>query len=233
MSGLYSRLKDSAVTPEGFDFFCDFIRQDEIADGGSIDGTAISSGTIATQATNGGWARLSGAATTDDSGYQIQALAAHAPTDGKLITFKARLQVSETTSTNVATESDLYVGLFPVDTSIVASLPTDGIYFVKADGGTSISCVVRAASTNVSVVWSGTFDKLVHTYGIMVRPDTTNSTNNSIVSFSIDGVEVARSAPVAIPASTVILTPTIAFQSGDNTGTKFVDVDYIGTYQDR
>lgn len=225
------KLNDAAAIPGAFMFFTDFIRQDDIADGGAIDFVAIGSGTIATQAANGGWVRLSGAATTDDSGAQIQALAAHACTTGKTLAMKTRGQLNESTSTNVVTESDLYIGLFPVDTSIVASLPADGIYFVKADGGTTITCVVRVASSNVfSVTLAATAytqDKLIHAFGISIYPNGANST----VSFVIDGVEVARAAATTLPATSVFLTPTIAEQSGDNTGTKFLDVDYLGSWQ--
>lgn len=227
---LEEHLIDSAAVPLGFSLFTDFIRQDDIADGGAFDWTAVGTGTIATQAANGGWGRISGAATTDDSGGQVQGLAAHVCTSGKVITFKTRAQLNESTSTNATIESDLYAGLFPVDTSIVASLPADGIYFVKADGATAITCVVRVGGTNVySQAIVPVIDELVHTYGIAIFPNG----SNSIVEFSMDGVSVARATGVSLPASTVILTPTIAFQSGDGTGTKFVDVDYLGSYQAR
>jgi hypothetical protein len=123
----------------------------------------------------------------------------------------------------------VYLGLFPVDTSIVASLPADGIYFVKADGGTAINCVVRVGSANLlsQAITTPVMDKSVHTYGIGIYP---NGTSSSVV-FSIDGVVVCRADSLSLPASSVILTPSIAFQSGDNTGTKYVDVDYIGSHQ--
>lgn len=228
--GLLDHLRDAASTPAAFFAFADFIRQDDVADGGAADFTAIATGTFATSAANGGWGRLSGAATTDNSGGQLQLLAAHACTTGKTLAMKARAQIGEATTTNAATDSDLFIGLFPVDTSIEASLPDNGIYFSKPDGGTAIKAIVRVAGANVvEQTLSVTADKDVHTYGISVQPNGTDST----VTFSIDGVAVARCSGISLPADTVILTPTIAFQSGDNTGTKYIDVDYVGSYQAR
>lgn len=228
---LLNHLIDPALTPAYFGFFEDFLREDGIADGGAFDFTAIAVGTLATNAANGGWARISGVATTDDSGGQIQAKGAHVATDGKFIGCKTRMQLNESTSTNGATESEWYVGLFPVDTSIVASFPADGVYFAKADGGTAIQCIVRVGGVNVfSTTITATADKSTHHYGIGIVPSTANG---ATVEFSLDGVRVARADGLALPASSVVLTPSIAFQSGDATGTKFLDVDYVGSIQAR
>lgn len=229
-----THLRDAAATPADFGLFSDFVSNDAAVDAnGPFDFVAIASGTFATQAANGGWIRISGVATTDDSGGQIQACGAHACTDGKVLNYKARAQLNESTSTNVATESDAYFGLLPVDTSIVASFPADGIFFKKIDGGTAIVCVVRVGSTDVySQTITPVMDKLVHTYGIAIWPD---STNGAHVEFSIDGVVVARAqgSTITLPATTVYLTPSVAFQTGDATGTKWLDVDYVGSYQKR
>jgi adhesin HecA-like repeat protein len=227
-----AKLNDSGATPAWFGVFADFVRFDDIADGGAFDFTAIGSGTGAVNAANGGVMRLSGAATTDNSGGQIQANGSHVATAGKALHFKTRCQITESTSTNSATESDLFLGFFPVDTSIEASLPADGIYFVKADGGTTISCIVRVGSSSTTITPTATaftMDGSNHTYGISVYPNGTSST----VEFNIDGVTVARHTGVSLPASTVYLTPSVAFQSGDNTGTKWCDVDYVGSCQAR
>lgn len=225
-------LRDPASFPPGFYFFEDFLRQDAPVDLGALDFTAVGGtiGTLATQAANGGVARISGAATVTASGGQLQAEGAHVVTDGKFLSFKARAQINESTSSNGATASDLYLGLFPVDTSIVASLPADGIYFVKANSGTAIQCIVRVNSVNVfSQTIVPVADKLMHTYGIGIVPANGVCT----VEFSMDGARVARVDGVTYPASTVFLTPSFAFQSADTTGTKFSDLDYIGSYQDR
>lgn len=234
--GVLDHFNDASAVPP-ISIFTDFTRQDDPADGGALDFTTVSSGTnngtIAIQATGGGFARISGVATTDATGGQIQGPGAFTNVVGKNIVFKCKAVLNDSTSTNVATESQQYIGLFPVDTSIDASLPTDGIYFVKADGGTTVQCITRVGSSNTTTsVAAATFtqDKSSHRFGITVFPA---GDLLSTVEFSIDGVTVARHVNVSLPAVTVILAPAYAFRSGDATGTKWADVDYIGAYQDR
>jgi hypothetical protein len=223
------RINDSAAGPLAFGFFEDFVFQSPTA---LLTGTAISSGTAATNAANGGWARLAGAATTDNSGYQLQAAGAHAATALKSMTFKARGQLGEATSANVATESDLWLGFLPVDTSIVASEPVDGIYFLKADGGTTLKCEIRVNNATPTYTLSHTtaFDTSVHTFGISVDPVSDSRWD---VKWFLDGAVIATARDQALPASSVLLAASVAFQSGDNTGTKRFDLDYIGSYQER
>jgi hypothetical protein len=59
---------------------------------------------------------------------------------GKDFFFKCRVKV------NGATQSDMIVGLHITDTSPVAAI-TDGIYFLKSDGSTTVSLVVNKDST--------------------------------------------------------------------------------------
>lgn len=203
--------------------------------GGSFGYTPIAAGTLTSNAANGGWARISGPATTDDAGGQLQARGIHVLANDKNVSFKARGKVSETTSTNSATESDLWLGLMAVDTSIVASAPTDYVVFRKDDGGTTIKCEYRIASaTAVSfTVPAATFTMVAGTtyaFGISVQP---RSGANSIIEWSVDGVVVYRLTGIDLSTLTVALTPSVAFQTGDATGTKFLDLDYIGSYQVR
>lgn len=234
--GALDHLTDAAAVPPIF-IFDDFIRKDGAVDGGPFDYTSQSSGTndgtIAIQATAGGYARLSATATVDVTGGQIQSCGAFTNVVGKNIVFKCKAVLNDSTSTNVATESQQYIGLFPVDTSIDASLPTDGIYFVKADGGTTIQCITRVGSSNTTTsVAAGVFtqDKSAHKFGITVFPLGDSLSN---VEFVIDGVTVARHLNVSLPAAAVIMAPAYTFRSGDATGTKWADVDYLGAYQDR
>lgn len=63
---------------------------------------------------------------------------------GKQMWLRARFKVSD------ATESDLILGLYITDTSPLASLPSDGLYFYKADGSTSLLFSVRKNGTSSS-----------------------------------------------------------------------------------
>jgi hypothetical protein len=225
------QLLDPAAIPDSFGIFTDFIRADEAtATGGAVTFTVIATGTAATDALNGGSLRISGQATTTASGGNIQSAAAHIIADGKFLGFKCRAKLNESTSTNVATLSTLLLGLFPTDTSLLASVPDDCIYFTKPTAGTAIYAKVRVGGVEVfTSTLANVADKSFHHYGIGVIPNGATST----IDFSIDGVLVARATGLTMEANTVVLAASAEFQSGDNTGTKWVDIDYIGSVQKR
>lgn len=237
------RLFDSAAGPVVSEFFVDFTRQDDfgsVAAGTSVDGggaflsTVVGSGTMTrpTQPYVGGWARLSGAATTDNSGINAQSIPFVWMAKDKTATFKARAILNESTSTNAATESDLLLGFSAAGTGLIASAPNDGIFFRKDDGGTNLVAVIRAGGSDIATQTVATFDKTVHTYGIQVDITSVASTTpTGNVTFTIDGVPVARFTSKQLPATTVPMAVTIAYQTGDNTGTKWIDLDYIGGLQ--
>lgn len=64
---------------------------------------------------------------------------------GKDLIMKARFKVSDATNTAVV------IGAATVDTSLAASLPTDGIYFYKASAATSLIASVRVAGASSSI----------------------------------------------------------------------------------
>jgi len=230
-----AKLTDAAAVPYTFGYFNDFTRPDDFVTAGGVTGTAISSGTLAAQATNGAWARLSSVANTASTGYQIQTAASFVVTQGKPLMFKIRQQVGEATSTDGATDSLWFVGLAVIDTSLVASAPTDGFWFGKADTTSAITINARAASgTATSTTLPSTYveDKAVHTYGINVTPVTSTTCD---VQFFIDGVRVGAHLGVTSPLSTIVLAASAAFNSGaaGTTGTKRLDIDYIGAAQVR
>lgn len=242
MLALMNQFLDSASKPPGFYSYCDFTRNDDNANTtltGAFVGTALSSGTGAVLSANGGWITLSGAATTDNSGYQIQIAGIHAVTANKRMIFKCRGDLNEATSTNGATECDLLMGLVNVDTTLIDGTATvtftDGFYFFKPDGGTTINCVTRAASSNQNSVTPAaaafTMDSAAHEYGIAVFVDPAGTTG--VIEFAIDQVNVARHTVALMPLSTIILSPSVAYVTGDNTGTKGCAVDYVFSYQDR
>ena len=63
---------------------------------------------------------------------------------GKKVWVKYRITLSD------ATQSDCVVGLCILDTTLIASAPTDGVYFRKDDGDTQWDFTVRASSAMVS-----------------------------------------------------------------------------------
>lgn len=64
---------------------------------------------------------------------------------GKGFWLRSRFKISD------VTEADMIIGAYITDTSPLASLPSDGIYFYKADGSTSLLFSVRKNGTSSSV----------------------------------------------------------------------------------
>jgi hypothetical protein len=221
-------------SPPAFLWTKDFTSDEDLTEGVA---TLIASGTaVVTDTVVGGAMRLSGAATTDDSGAEFQEdAAAFALSLGARIRFEARVMFDETTSTDVETQSDFFVGFGALDTSIIASAPTNGLYFRKDDGDANIDVIIRTAGTDalvatpVATIVSDTW----YRFGIDVQVDSTTS-GKGTVTFYINGTSVGSHTFVSgLPATTTLMAPFVAFQSGNATGTKWVDVDYINMEQTR
>jgi hypothetical protein len=200
-----------------FNSAADVIDDDDFA----ID--LISSGTVAKTSLDGGAALVSGAATTDNSGANLQNSGCVVNlTAGKPIRCSLTAQLTETTSTNGATESDIWFGLFIVDASIIASAPNDtSFYFRKDEGDTNIDCVTKVGTaTAVATLAVATMDSSKHTYDVVVTPNIGDATSAK-VEFLIDGVKVHSESVTGLTAS-VDLAWSLAYQTGDNTGTKSI-----------
>jgi hypothetical protein len=104
--------------------------------------TAVGAGTTALTDIDGGAILLTNAAADDDSRFHQKVGEGFLMTAGKPAIFKARFKVSD------ATQSDLVIGLQVTDTTPLDA--TDGIYFIKADGSTSLSAVCRKNATTGS-----------------------------------------------------------------------------------
>lgn len=103
--------------------------------------TVIGTGSNALVAGEPGGALASTNSAADNDGVQYQLTAAtFVPVAGKRAWFKARFKVSD------ATQSDLLIGLAALDTTLLGATGgdgvTDGIFFAKDDGSTSlyVSC---------------------------------------------------------------------------------------------
>lgn len=200
-------------------------------------GSALSSGTYAMSTDEKfGVAVLSGAATTDNSGAQIQVdMEAFSLVAGKMVDFICRAKLSD------GTEDELFMGLGITDTTFLDGTGTlagglthtDSIGFYKPDGETNIYGVVRRDSVNAvtgAIPLTGTSYN-VFAFRVIMDP-VTNGTGTVV--FYLNGSEVGRLTSANMPYdSEEILTPTIAFVSGNSTGTKTATVDYVGVRQER
>lgn len=206
----------------------------------AFTGTALSSGTGAvTVDRKFGVYRMSGAATTDNSGFQIQGdMETFALAIGKRTLFETQLQCSD------MTESEILAGLCITDTTLIDAGGTfaaadlthsDGVGFYKPDGQTTWYVYIMRDS--VIVASSGPFTGVANDtnirLGLEVRMDA-NTAGKGKALFYINGQLVAGLDSSTMPyESEEILTPSVAFNTGDNLGTKTCDVDYVRAAQER
>lgn len=206
-----------------------YIRRDYFFDGattlandGWTVGSAIASGTATvSNAIPGGALRISGAATTDNSGRQVQrATETFALVAGKRSGFEVNFRVSD------ADQVDLKCGVAVTDSTILASDPSDGIWFYLADGSSTAFGSIKRDSAEKGLVQLGAIsDDTWHTVRCEITMDASTAGLASSVEWFVDGTNVASLRDVAqMPYDgEEILAEFMAMQSGDATGTKTAD----------
>jgi hypothetical protein len=165
--------------------------------------------------------RIAGAATTDNSGAEVQRDAATVAFEvSQTYRMLGRFNLSD------STQCDFYTGLCTLDTSIIASLPTDGILLQKLDDVATLDVLVRKAGTTqvtlsaVATLASATW------YEFALQVAMTSTTGTGTVTLWLNDVVVATFSTAFLP--TGMLAEFAAMQSGNATGTKTADVDFIG-----
>jgi hypothetical protein len=202
--------------------------------------TALNSGTGAvTVDRKFGVYRMSGAATTDNSGFQMQMdMEAFSLVAGKKTRFETKVQCTD------MTESEILAGLIITDTTLIDAGGTfaaadlthsDGVGWYKPDGQTTwYAYIIR---DSVIVASSGPFTGVANDtdlrLGIEVRMDA-NTAGKGKALFYMQGQQMCGLDSTTMPYdSEEILTPSAAFNTGDNVGTKTCDWDYIRAAQER
>ena len=202
--------------------------------------TALSSGTGAvTTDENLGVYTLSGAATTDNSGFQLQGdMETVSLNLGKKVLFMERLKGSD------ATESEYFAGLSITDTTMLSGTGTlaiasvtmsDAIGFYKPDGqATYYGVIIRdSVLTSVGPFATSMADDTYLRLSFEIQMDGTTA-GKGTVNFYMNNVQVGQLTSTTMPYDTEeILTPATAFVTGNNTGTKTAKVDYIGVAVER
>jgi len=165
-------------------YFDDFLRWSE--DEWTI--TVVSAGdgdsTVAATGLAGGQIRVDTATDENDGAQaQLDAISFALPAAGKLW-FEARVEITEE-----VTQSDWFIGLLALDTTIIAGVPDNHVYFHKDDGDIKIdfandkagtptanadvaSCVVDTA-VRLGFYWDGT-TIYIYVNGVVVATSTTN-----------------------------------------------------------
>jgi len=194
----------------------DWTRDDDSATGRFFTLTALASGTfVCSDAGPEPFARVSGAATTDNSGSNfLSTVALLGMAENRVARFATRLSFSE------ATESEFYFGWVSQDTDLAGGF-NHGFYLRKADGSTALEIVTELSTTEVeaktvhTVVAGTAFDVAVEVIGL-------SATEQQVVVY-INGL-VAYNKKVAGPVTAnEVLRLGGEFRSGDTTGTRYVD----------
>jgi len=136
---------------------------------------------------------------------------------GKELFFEARLKVSD------ATESDVVIGLQITDATPLDV--SDGVFFIKADGSTSVSLLVEKNGTatttsSVATMANNTFISLGFYYD-----------GASSIQYFVDGVVKGTSVTTNLPDDED-MTVTIALQNGEAVA-KTMTVDYVFVAKER
>lgn len=136
---------------------------------------------------------------------------------GKELFFEARLKVSD------ATQSDVVIGLQITDATPLDV--SDGVFFIKADGSTSVSLLVEKNGTatttsSVATMANDTFISLGFYYD-----------GASSIQYSVNGVVKGTSVTTNLPDDED-MTVTIALQNGEAVA-KTMTVDYVFVAKER
>jgi len=185
----------------------------------AADWTVTETQAGATQAlTNGdgGLLLLTNSAADDDLNALQKVGASFAFAAGKKLWFEARFKVSD------ATQSDFVMGLQGTDTTPLDT--TDGVFFLKADGSTSVSLLVEASSTatttaSVATVADDTFVRLGFWYD-----------GDAAVYYFVNGALGGKSVTTNLP--TADLRVSFGIQNGEAVA-KTMTIDYVFVAKER
>lgn len=187
---------------------------------GDWTSTVIGTGAAAAGTGNGGTVVLTNSA-ADNDGVQLQLTSTpFVPVAGKKAFFKARFKVSD------ATQSDLAIGLIVVDTTILGATAgdgvTDGIFFQKDDGSTTLTVYCQKDTTTGQT--SATATTLVADTYVVVG---WAYDGKSSVEVFVNDVKVATldGSSTYLPNATS-LTPSFAILNGE-AAAKSLTVDYV------
>lgn len=224
--------------PLGPDCYDEWIDFDCEEDETFFTKTALNSGTgVVTTDENFGIYRQSGAATTDDSGSQIQLdMETVSLNAGKTIQFLCRgAKCSD------GTQDEYFTGLAITDTTLMDGTGTlagglthtDSIGFYKPDGESNVYGVIRRDSVQLATGAFAITNTQYNVFAMDIQMDPSTAGKGTVV-FYVNGTEIGRLSSTTMPYdSEEILAPSIAFNTGNNTGTKTCDWDYIGWSVDR
>ena len=227
--------------PDRIVFFTDFAEKDwpltssePVTASGPWIGTALASGTTAFTDAVGGTVILSGAATTDNSGSQIQHdLGVWAAQASKDMAFYVRFKLSN------ATDSHFFAGIATTDTTAMdgadgtaalTGVVADAIGFFKADDAATLALVGDNASAITFTTSAGTLTDNTYVEMEFVYRATATAGSGTFYIYK-DRVAIGQASTTALPTTTLALL--LSQVSGTATGTVSATVDALWMAMDR
>lgn len=189
--------------------------------------TLVGAGSAALAMEDGGVVLLTCSAADDDS-VQIQwkgwgttvVLENFKFDSAKSMWLKARCKISD------ATESDLLIGLAITDTTLIASLPTDGLFFYKQDGSTTLNFHARKGGTSTTVAVGTLVTNTYATFGMYYNA----SSGQATVYFN--DVASGQTTTLTNFPNTEEIAASIAVQNGEAVA-KNASFDYLFVAKER
>lgn len=168
---------------------------------------------------DGGVLLITNDAADDDSDFFDKKGESFLMAAGKRAFFKARIKTSD------ATQSDVLIGLQITDTTPLDA--TDGIYFIKSDGSTSVSIVCRKNATTGST--SATAGTMADATWIELAWYYDGKGN---LAYFVDGVQKGTLDASSSYLPDTELTVSFGIQNGEAVA-KTLSVDYILAAKER
>lgn len=203
----------------------DFMSGGELAS--DFTATAINSGTAAADHGDNGVVVISGAATTDASGGNIQTKKKSIYlAKGKCVAGLARVKFSH------ALLAKFLFGVTVVDTSALASRPSDGCYIIKTatdaytfKGGNSVG-----SSETLTSAYGAIADDTYTYIGFLISQ--TGDDKGELAIFQ-DNELLAKLDITSLPTESTGLVLTFEFMSGSSAGTQTCTIDLLGFAKER
>lgn len=153
-------------------------------------------------------------ATADGINMQLAGESFGFASTNKVTYFGIRFQASE------ATTIDILAGLCITDTTLIASSPTDGVWFDKLTGATGVNFRVRKGGTETAATSLATFAAATNTIWEFYWDQTAQT-----VEAFINGTSVSTPDLTNLP-NTELLTPSIAVRAGSAVA-RTMTIDWI------
>lgn len=181
--------------------------------------------TRALTAGDGGLLLITNDAADNDSTEMQKVGASFTMASGKRAAYKARFKVSD------ATQSDLLIGIAAVDTTLLGAVGgdgvTDGIFFQKDDGSTTLTCYCQTdTTTGQTSATAGTLANDTY-YTVGWAYD-----GKSAIKVYFNDTHVATLDASSTYLPNADLTPSIAIMNGEAVA-KTMTVDYILAAKER